>query len=290
MPRMHRRTALLASVTPFLPAVVHAAAGSATPTELSDLFRTWVDRQLVVPQDELPLYQRLAEAELARAQADVSHPQYVLVVDRCAWVQAALLFWRSGDGLHGLVGATPVSTGRPGTFDHFETPRGAFEHTSANPDFRAEGTYNRQGIRGYGAKGLRVYDFGWQTVPKGWGDGAALEMRLQMHATDPDALEHRLGSVQSKGCIRIPATFNRFLDHYGVLDAEYEQLASTGRRVAVLKADRETVADAGRYLVVVDSGRLERPAWSPGPGANSSPAGTGSPRAPSPQTRSKLVN
>lgn len=274
MARMDRRTALLASVTPFLPGAVHAAAGGAAPTELSDLFRTWVDRQLVVPQDELPLYQRLAEAALAGAQADLSESQYLLVVDRSEGVQAALLFWRSGEGLYRLVGATPVSTGRPGTFDHFETPQGAFEHTPANPDFRAEGTYNRQGIRGYGAKGLRVYDFGWQTVPKGWGDGAALEMRLQMHATDPDALERRLGSVQSKGCIRIPATFNRFLDHYGVLDAEYEQLAGTGRKLAVLKADREPVADAGRYLVVVDSGRLERPAWSP------APAGAGLPRKP----------
>jgi hypothetical protein len=35
-----------------------------------------------------------------------------------------------------------------------------FEHTLDNPDFRAEGTVNEFGIRGYGTKGMRIFDFG----------------------------------------------------------------------------------------------------------------------------------
>ena len=77
-------------------------------------------------------------------------------------------------------------------------------------------------------------------------------MRLQMHATDPDLLERRLGSVQSKGCIRIPASLNRVIDRYGVLDADYE------------RAQRTPVPFPGRYLMVVDSEREDRPQWSPG--------------------------
>ena len=113
----------------------------------------------------------------------------------------------------------------------------------SNPDFRAEGTFNENGIRGYGLRGLRVFDFGWQRVPKGWGDRAVIQMRLQMHATEPDSLEARLGSPQSKGCVRIPTALNRLLDHYGVLDAEYEKLAREGRQFWVLKEDREAVSE-----------------------------------------------
>jgi hypothetical protein len=66
--------------------------------------------------------------------------------------------------------------------------------------------------------------------------------------------------------VRIPAAVNRLLDHYGVLDAAYEQLAAEGRTPWVLDKTRKPVADAGRYLVVVDSERIERPDWSPRPG------------------------
>jgi hypothetical protein len=176
-----------------------------------------------------------------------------------------LLFWRSAQGDWVGVGASPVSTGMPGSFDHFETPLGVFEHSAANPDFRAEGTLNASGIRGHGIKGMRVFDFGRQSVPKGWGDGNVIEMRLQMHATDPDVLEQRLGSAQSRGCIRIPASLNRLLDYHGVLDADYERLVREGRDLRVLRDDREPVADAGRHLIVVESVRDDRPDWSPPP-------------------------
>jgi hypothetical protein len=67
--------------------------------------------------------------------------------------------------------------------------------------------------------------------------------------------------------VRIPATLNRLLDHYGILDAEYERLVRDGHRLWVLHEDREPAADAGRYLVIVDSERTARPAWSPLPSA-----------------------
>lgn len=259
---------LLARMAPVLAAALLSCAALAEPLAPGGLAQAWrerVDRSLQVPADEAQRYAAQAEQAFARASLAPADAQYVLVVDRDPQVQALLLFWRSAQGAYDLVGASPVSTGSPGSFDHFETPLGVFEHGPWNPDFRAEGTFNSNGIRGYGAKGMRVFDFGWQRVPKGWGDGAVIEMRLQMHATDPDALEPRLGSAQSKGCIRIPAAVNVLLDHHGVLDAEYDRLLREGQQFWVLREDREPVADPGRYLVVVDTRRSERPAWSPAP-------------------------
>src|SRR5262252_1994783 len=60
---------------------------------------------------------------------------------------------------------------------------------------------------------------------KGWGTGEEGDIRLLLHATDPDYLEKRLGRPASKGCVRIPAAMNRFLDRHGVLDADYERAA-----------------------------------------------------------------
>ena len=107
-------------------------------------------------------------------------------------------------------------------------------------------------------------------------------MRLQMHATDPDRLEQRLGTVQSKGCIRIPAALNRLLDHYGVLDADYLAAEADGLPIWVLPAGQVPVRDAGRYIIVIDSGATERPAWArpmpvPKPAAAPAPAGAKGP-------------
>jgi len=224
-----------------------------------------VDRRLAVPLSEARRYARLGEEALATAELSEAAPQYLALVDRDPNIQALFLFFRGGEGDWQLVGASPVSTGRPGSFDHFETPTGVFDHSLANPDFRAEGTVNGNGIRGYGARGMRVFDFGWQRVPKGWGDGAVIQMRLQMHATDPDLLERRLGTAQSKGCIRIPATLNRLIDRYGLLDADYLQAPADHPSLWVLESQREPVPFPGRYLVVVDTRREDRPDWSPAP-------------------------
>lgn len=233
--------------------------------DMAVLYSAQVDRRLSVPAGEARHYGRLAEEALAKAGMTPAGPEYLVLVDRNPNIQALFLFFRVADGELQLVGASPVSTGRPGSFDHFETPLGVFEHTTVNPDFRAEGTRNGQGLLGYGVKGMRVFDFGWQRVPKGWGDGAVSEMRLQMHATDPDLLERRLGSAQSEGSIRIPASLNRLLDHYGLLDADYERAQREGHKHRVLDSQSEPLPFPGRYLIVVDSGREDRPEWSPGP-------------------------
>ncbi|MGZ5124785.1 MAG: hypothetical protein ACXWC1_18485 [Burkholderiales bacterium] len=114
-------------------------------------------------------------------------------------------------------------------------------------------------MRGYGVKGTRVYDFGWVEAERGWKPPGKSIMRLQVHATDPDLLEKSLGRARSKGCIRIPASLNVFIDRYGLLDADYEAAVKEGRHLWVLRADREPTLWPGRYLVVMDSARKKRP-------------------------------
>ena len=215
-----------------------------------------------MPAVEAQRYAALLADAWGKHGLGLQNAQYVLLVDRSPQVQALLLYWKPAQGPAMLIGAAPVSTGRAGRFDYFETPLGVFAHTLANPDFRAEGTYNENGIRGYGVRGMRVFDFGWQTTARGWGDGHSSPMRLQMHATDPDLLEPLLGVARSKGCIRIPADVNHLLDHYGVLDADYERALAEGNSLWMLAPDREPTPWSGRYLVVVQTQRAARPAWA----------------------------
>ena len=230
-----------------------------------DLARDFLDHvthRLDLPEDQQLYYgQRLANALFSVGLVDLPS-QYFVLVDRDPHVQAAMIYWKSDAGDFDFIGASPASTGRPGEFEHFETPTGVFEHSIANFDFRAEGTKNQYGIRGYGEKGMRVYDFGWVTAERGWGRPSSSPMRLQMHATDPDLLEPQLGLTHSKGCIRIPASFNVFIDRYGILDADYERARAEGKRIWVLREDRIETPWSGRYLVVIDSDRKARPAWS----------------------------
>lgn len=241
-----------------------SAQAPASPDEIAALYAQSVDRRLALPDEEARRYALLIDEALRQAGLSALAPQYLVAVDRSPQVQAVLVYWRSGVAPLQLIGASPASTGRTGRFDYFETPLGVFEHSLANPDFRAEGSKNRLGVRGYGLKGMRVFDFGWQQATKGWGDRALATMRLQMHATDPALLEPRLGTVQSKGCIRIPAALNRLLDVHGLLDADYERAASDGHTLWMLHPGRLPTPGAGRYLVVLDSSRTTRPDWAQG--------------------------
>ncbi len=250
----------------------------ASPRGLADAFASQIDRRLEVPPAEQARYAaRLAEM-LTEHGIAITAPQVLVLVDRSAFVQAVMLWWVAPQSPATFIGASPTSTGRPSGFEHFETPLGVFEHSLANPDFRAEGTLNSNGIRGYGHKGMRVFDFGWVIGQRGWARGEQA-MRLQLHATDRDRLEPRLGERASKGCIRIPATLNTFIDRYGLLDAAYEEAMAAGREFWVLRGDRTPAPWPGRYLVVIESPRDERPAWSPAPGehaASIASAGPGS--------------
>jgi hypothetical protein len=260
-PGLIRLAAVLAAVLPLVfPA--GAPAQALGPESLAARFAGEVTLRLQVPADEQRRYGRSLLDALDAAGVSDATDRYVLLIDRSPAVQAALVFFIAERGEPYLVGATRASTGKPGAYDYFHTPLGVFVHTPDNMDFRAKGTFNELGIRGYGVAGMRVFDFGWQLAERSWDLPARSPMRLQVHATDP-VLEKYLGRVRSKGCIRIPATLNVFLDRYGILDAEYEARAAAGVRLWVLRADRIPVPGAGRYLVIVDSGRKSRPTWSP---------------------------
>ncbi len=250
-----------------------AAAADDVPPQWREKFALEVDRRLDVPAQAQQRYLALLDAALANAGLADLPMQTLVLVDRSVQVQAAFVVLRTPERGWFWLGASPVSTGRVGSFDHFRTPVGVFSHSLDNPDFRSEGTYNQNHIRGYGERGMRVFDFGWTQAERGWGAGGQSTMRLQMHATDPDTLEPRLGRPESKGCIRIAATLNVFLDRYGVLDADYEQALARGRSLWVMRADRTPVPWPGRYLVIVDSQATERPAWSPMPGARQAAPG-----------------
>ena len=237
----------------------------ASGAEFAGVFAREVRPVLAVSDDEQTRYARRLADALLSAGIDLSGAQFVLLVDRSPQVQAAFVYWRDEAGGWLFIGAAPASTGRRGGFEYFLTPLGVFEHTIAHPDFRAEGTRNELGVMGYGAEGMRVFDFGWALAERTWDDGGFSPMRLQMHATDPLLLEPRLGTANSKGCIRIPARLNRLLDRYGLLDADYEAALARGLQFWVLPRDRQPTPWSGRYLVVVDSDRKARPAWSPLP-------------------------
>ncbi len=194
-------------------------------------------------------------AEIEAAGQVIDAPQLVVAVDRNPLVQEVAILLARPTGPWEVIGATHVSTGQAGRFDHYITPTGVFPHTDAILDYRAEGTFNENHIRGYGVKGMRVWDFGWQIAAKGWReDRERGPMRLLMHATDPDVLERRIGRPASQGCVRIPAGLNRFLDRFGVLDADYERVARDDLRYrAVLLPDRTPTPLAGRMMVVIDS-------------------------------------
>jgi hypothetical protein len=256
------------------------AAGVVDPHRallLRAVFARDVTRRLKVPAAVQQEYGERLEAALAQNQLGNLSGEYVVLVDRSANVQALFIYFRPAPSDRWvMIGASPVATGRPGEFDHFVTPLGVFEHTPDNMDYRAEGTMNQNGIRGYGKRDMRIFDLGWAQGERGWGKGGMSQMRFQMHATDPDKLEPLLGIRHSKGCVRIPASLNVFLDHYGILDAEYEVLAESGQSLWVLHSDRQVTPWAGRYIVVVDSERKTRPSWSPAPGSKaraSVPAG-----------------
>ncbi|VWD32711.1 hypothetical protein BCO71033_04006 [Burkholderia contaminans] len=230
-------------------------------------FTQEVTRRLNVPASEQRAYGERLQKALADADLGDLAGEYIAMVDRAPNVQALFIYFRATPAnAWMMIGASPVGTGLPGKYDHFLTPLGVFHHSPDNMDFRAEGTTNENGIRGYGHRDMRIYDFGWVDGERGWGKGGVSAMRFQMHATDPDRLEALLGIRHSKGCVRIPASLNTFFDQHGLLDDDYQARVEAGKSLWVLRRDRDITPIAGRYLVVIDSARKTRPAWSPLPG------------------------
>lgn len=232
-------------------------------TPLVDEFDQTVTLHLTVPAAQTLAYAALLSAALTSSGITDTSQKFVVVVDRNPNVQVLMVYWGTLANGWSLVGASSISTGLPGKYEHFKTPLGVFDHSRENPDFRAEGTKNEFGIRGYGNKGGRIYDFGWVKAARGWGDGHMGELRLQMHSTDADRLEQRLGTAQSEGCVRMPAELNEFIDRHGILDEDYDQVVAVGDHPWVLRNDRVATPWSGRYLVVVESDATIRPDWAP---------------------------
>jgi hypothetical protein len=196
-----------------------------------------------------------AKAVIDTAPMVIDRAQLLVVVDRDPAVQELRIILARPDAPWQVVGGSKVSTGQAERRGYFITPVGVFLHTDAILDYRARGTFNENHIRGLGLKGMRVWDFGWQTAERGWRvERDTADIRLQMHATDPDYLEQRLGRPASEGCVRVSAAMNRFLDVHGVLDVDYERAALEDPKFrSVLSPEREATPLAGNAMVVVDS-------------------------------------
>lgn len=230
-----RRTLLLAAAAGLAPLGVHAG-GVCTPRDLARRYRLRIDRRLEVPENDACIYGGLAENEFAGFRQGVIGPQYVLVVDSCPWVQAAFLFWRLLPGRYELVGASPASTGDAEQAGCVPTPQGVFPQACSAADRHLLAS--------------RVYDFGTHRARKPSGGFASL--RLQARAALGSS-RARLGRPQSDGCVLLPASLVAFLDEYGVLD---------DARGGGLTPAGDVLPFPGRYMVVVDSERDDRPEWA----------------------------
>ncbi|WP_242010539.1 L,D-transpeptidase [Acetobacter musti] len=244
-------------VIPPLPSLDDAAA-RAEADRLGLALQREVPHLIPLTQAQRLHWVRMAREMIAASDFQITRAQVLVVVDRNPAVQKLALILALPDSADWhVIGSVKVSTGTRGRKYYYVTPTGVFPNTTDRLGYRAEGTKNEHGIRGIGAKGMRVWDFGWHNAVKGWLTGGETgDIRLEMHATDPDFLESRLGRPASEGCVRIPAAFNVFLDHHGLLDVEYEQAASYDERFkALLPKGRVPSPIAGEALIVVDSGQ-----------------------------------
>lgn len=251
-----RRLSILLSTSSILFSKL-AYAQSSVDNEVSRLSQ-------IMSNDLGPRYQRTpeqdpfwisrAKAEINRSTYNISSPILFVAVDRNPSVQRMVVIMARSDAEWNVLGGSAVSTGKPGTKEHFKTPVGVFINSSDILGFRAQGTKNLNGIRGLGTKGMRVWDFGWQDADFGNGRINPGGMRLAMHGTDPVILEPRLGKTASEGCVRLPHQTVNFLDIYGIIDKDYENSARSQRRFAsLLRQDRSPSPYAGNGLIVFDS-------------------------------------
>jgi len=181
--------------------------------------------------------------------------EFFVFVDRNPDKQLVMLGVFLSDSSILSLGWDFVSTGDPKHGrDYHYTPCGIFLNSPSNFSYRAQGTKNERGWRGYGSKGKRIWDFGWQWSTKPIrGRDEPREIRLLMHATDPDFGEPKLGSVQSKGCVRISGKLNVFLDDLGALDHFYVERIAEPKFKAIISKQYLPHGFEGRFLLVADS-------------------------------------
>lgn len=215
------------------------------------IFNEAVSGEVAADMDYLNQLSQDAARRFLSLGEEAKRSQYFLYVDRNPSKQIAFVgFFNATDGSVVIVGLDKISSGNEKRRGFFITPTGVFRNSPDFISYRALGTKNAKGWQGLGVKGSRIWDFGWQKTIK---NGEERIIRFLLHATDPIFGEKRLGKIDSKGCIRISGKFNQFLDHYGLLDREYEAQKDKKRISWVFKANREPVLFAGQYLLVGDS-------------------------------------
>ena len=193
---------------------------------------------------------------LRRTGTTLTGPQVVLIVDRAPSVQRLwLVLYDQSNPPWPVIAAVKVSTGKPGRKEHFRTPIGVFTNTPAIFGYRAQGTLNENGIRGNGIKGMRVWDFGWQTTDDWRTSGAITSIRLEMHATDPTFLASRLGRPDFRGLYPHPRRIQPFprpfrparfpTDTAGPYRSGHRRTAAARRSAVCI---RRSYGDRGRYV------------------------------------------
>lgn len=240
---------------PPLPAALDPTETEAAAARLQADMREQVHDLVRQTPASMQRWINMARAMLTAHGTPIDRAQVLVVVDRNPRVQQLALVVAQPDAPWIVLGGTHVSTGQPNRHGYYITPTGVFLHDGSILDYRAEGTFNENHIRGLGVKGMRVWDFGWQSAPKGWlHTGERGQIRLLMHATDPANLARRIGRPASEGCMRVPADVNRFMDRHGVLDVDYQQVATLDVAYrAILSNDANPTPLAGDKLVIVDS-------------------------------------
>ncbi len=216
------------------------------PEQIFSIFESEVR---LAPTDPLHRQEFLSLASQAVRDKNLDKSQYILIVDRNNKRQVASLgFFNFEKKTLDVSSFTLVATGAVKK-GKFITPLGWFDHVVSNGSYRAEGSKNENGIRGYGRKGMRVWDLGWQDAQASWvKDTRIMPIRFQLHATDPDFLEPKLGTPGSQGCVRMSATLNQFLDKYGILDSNFEAV-----NYWALRKDRTPAQMAGSLTLVIET-------------------------------------
>lgn len=174
--------------------------------ELRSLFMnlTKNDPAAYVPSDEeLKYYQQDMDKQLSENchssnGCDLTRTQILLYSDVSKNGQN-LSIWlleetKGDERKYSFIGASKISSGypdpkprKPANETKFATGTGVY---TTNPNitgaigYRAEGTKNKNGIRGFGERGNRVYDVGPMRTKRAW-NGENMEIRFMIHSTDP---------------------------------------------------------------------------------------------------------
>lgn len=225
------------------------SAFAQTPEEVFTLYKTEVITSINTPEEKENLI-KVMSATMNQGNPLMGN-QYFVIADRNPQKQNFYIaYYNATLNKVELSEPAKISTGSTRK-KHFITPLGWFENLPEHGSYRAMGTKNENGVRGYGSKGMRVWDFGWHPAQAGWKkEPYIIDIRLQMHATDPDIMEPRLGKPDSQGCVRVQSKLNNFLDKYGILDKKYEEVSPAAW---VLRKDRLPVKEAGSFLLVIET-------------------------------------